>query len=112
MLQVEPPLPVWVIGFILLVVFSASITFVLRITPKFIGEGQTGRLADWWRWINTPSSQDYKLRVHTPKRTFDRQVESWSCPICGSDLNPNDVEQMELGYKVECTYCGATLGSS
>ena len=112
MLQTEPSLPAWAIGFILLVVFSASITYIIRFAPRFTEEGKTGLLADWWRWINRPSSQDYKKRVYTPKQTIDRQVESWSCPICGSDLSPNDVEQMELRYNIECAYCGATLGSS
>jgi DNA-directed RNA polymerase subunit RPC12/RpoP len=112
MLQTQPSIFDWFIGVIVLVIFSVSVTYALRVTPKFMKEGSKGRLADWWRWINTPSSQDYKRIVYTPNQTIDRQVVSWSCPICGSDLDRNDVEQMELGYNIKCRYCGGTLGST
>lgn len=101
----------WLLGFVILIIFSVTITWLIRTTPIFTAEGRKGIIADWWRWINTPSSPDYKRRVYTPSQTIQKQVVSWVCPICGSDLNPDDVEQIELGYNIECKYCGATLGS-
>jgi len=111
MLQTQPSIFDWFIGVIVLVLVSVSITYALRVTPKFMKEESTGPLADWWRWVNTPSSQNYKKRVYSPSQTIDRHIVSWSCPVCGSDLNPEDVRQVELGYNIECGYCGATLGS-
>ena len=99
----------WLVGFILLVLISASITGVLRLSPRFMEEGSTGLLADWWRWINKSRG---KQSIHAPKRIVDRHIETWSCPICGSNLDAQGVKQLEMGYKVECKYCGATLGHS
>ena len=109
MLQIELNPTTWLIGFIIIIVISVSITYGLRLTPRFMEDGSTGLLADWWRWIN---KSDHKQTIYAPKQTIDKHVESWSCPICGSHLTSSDVERLELGYNVQCEYCGATLGSS
>lgn len=111
--QILPFQIVYAFIVILLFILSVYITYAIRfIHSRLFEEGRTGRFVDWWNWINRSDSQNNKPKVYTPKFLLDKHVESWSCPICGSNLTPKDVKQLEYGYNIACEYCGATLGSS
>ncbi len=44
------------------------------------------------------------------KATDDEEVRIWLCPICGSKLQKDTVEELLTGDLVSCQYCGTTIG--
>ena len=88
-----------------------TLTFVSRRVASFTD--QTGEVSrrSWWEWLNTPDPNVRRMKRYAPRYLLDQKVESWLCPICGSKLSKQDVHQLEIGYDIECGYCGATIST-
>jgi DNA-directed RNA polymerase subunit RPC12/RpoP len=73
---------------------------------------RTGSLfEDWWEWLNTKDPTVQTRAIFVPRSVADKQLESWSCPVCGAKLPRDSLHQLEIGYDIECEYCGTTINS-
>ena len=97
---------------LMLIILSLTITIALRRVPPLFGEEGSETLRAWWQWLNRPDPLIRKATRHAPGYLLDQKVESWLCPICGSMLSKQDVHQLEIGYDIECGYCGAIISPS
>jgi len=96
----------------MLVILSLITTIAIRRVPPLFGEEGSVTLHAWWQWLNTPDPNTPKIEHHQPRYLLDQKVESWLCPICGSKLSKQNVRQLEIGYDIECGYCGAIVSPS
>ena len=111
MLMQLPVHSYYLLFFFILLAVSIITTIVIQNAQRLV-QGESGFLVDWWRWVNKKNLNTQTGNKSMPKYVGDKQLESWMCPICGSKISPQDVQQLEYGYDVECKYCGATISSS
>lgn len=115
LLQLPPFFLMYYLLFIfILVAGSIIVTIVINNPQKFVRfvQGENGFLVNWWKWVNRKDPNTLTGSKIMPKYVGEKQLESWMCPICGSKISSQDVQQLEYGYDVECKYCGATISSS
>jgi prepilin signal peptidase PulO-like enzyme (type II secretory pathway) len=93
---------------IALVIASLSLTLAICKAQRLPSEEQKGLLAYWWKWLNTKDPNVQTRRI-TPDSAIRGKLESSLCPICGAGLSIQQVQELNYGYDIECTYCGTTI---
>lgn len=107
--------PFWIREYLLFIIILVAVSIIVTIAIKSTDEmfqGENGFLANWWNWVNRKDPNAQTRSTIMPKYVSEKQLESWLCPICGSKLSKQNVQQLEIGYDIECNYCGATISSS
>jgi DNA-directed RNA polymerase subunit RPC12/RpoP len=115
LLQLPPFFLMYYLLFIfILVAGSILVTIAIHSPQKFerFVQGENSFLANWWKWVNRKDPNAQTRSTIMPKYVSEKQLESWLCPICGSKLSKQNVQQLEIGYDIECNYCGAAISSS
>ena len=102
----------YLVFFIILFVISVIITLAITHANEWTVdvEGKTGIFGDWWKWINK-GAPDVHLGKSIQSSRKGQEFEIPLCPNCGSMLSKQDVQRLDYGYAIECTYCGATIHS-
>ena len=112
LLQLPPFFLLYYLLFIfILVAVSILVTIAIKSIDRMF-QGENGFLVNWWKWVNRKDPNTQTGIKNMPKYVGEKQLESWMCPICGSKISSQDVQQLEYSYDVECKYCGAIISSS